>query len=290
LRAALPADRLEAAIGAAPRRSFPGARRQRPIPTFLISFNRGEMLMRCIEGVRRQRRATEIVVHDNGSNDGATLEVLQRLEQEGVRVVRRPAICAPDELNNVDETVQAYFSDFAEPCRYVVSDCDVDLSVADPRALDVYDELLNKVRNVECVGPMLRIRDVPRTYPLFKRAMNRHIEQFWRLTPIIRQTSWGEAAILESAIDTTFALHRAAEPFRRHKWALRVYEPFEARHLDWYPSGESTVYRDTSSAQISHWNNNEEQALHIGADLEYASYTAVRVKPDGELEIYTEYL
>ncbi len=175
------------------------------------------------------------------SNDSDTLLILEKLEESGVKVFRYPPITSADDLNRVNETVQAYFSDLGEPGRYVVSDCDIDMSVADPRALNVYDELLNKFPQIDAVGPMLRIRDIPRTYPLFNRVMNRHIEQFWRHIPTLKETSFGKVAILQAPIDTTLALHRAGEPFHRLKSAIRVYEPFEALHLDWYLSEEGTT-------------------------------------------------
>ena len=267
--------------------------RSHPTPVFLISFNRGGLLKRSIVGIRRLRRPTEIIVHDNGSTDPGTLAVLDELEMDGIRVFRCPAIASADELNQVNETVQTYFSDWAEPGRYAVSDCDVDLSIADPVTLDVYDELLNKFRRVECVGPMLRIRDIPRNYPLFNRVMNRQVEQFWGHCPTLVETSFGEVAVRESTIDTTFALHRAGEPFRRLKSALRVYEPFEALHLDWHRTNDQgpDIYTVTSNSAISHWNNSAELADHRDAALEHYEYYAVRKgAASNALEVYKERL
>ena len=64
--------------------------------------------------------------------------------------------------------------------------------------------------------------------------MNRHIEQFWHRQPLWAETSFGRVAYLDAPIDTTMAMHRAGEPFFRLKQSLRVYEPYEAQHLDWY--------------------------------------------------------
>src|SRR5665811_65556 len=145
------------------------------------------------------------------STNPDALRVLDELEGEGVRVFRESPIASPEELDGVNGSVERYFAEWGEPCRYVVSDCDIDMSVADPRALDVYDELLNRFGHLESVGPMLRIRDIPRDYPLFNRAMNRHIEQFWHHMPTFEETSFGRVAVLATGIDTTFALHRAGE-------------------------------------------------------------------------------
>jgi glycosyltransferase involved in cell wall biosynthesis len=258
-----------------------------PLPVFLISFNRGAMLERTIVGLRKMAQPTQIIVHDNGSTDPGTLAVLARLRAEEVIVVSREPIKSADELNKVNETVQAFFT--ANVARnYVVSDCDIDISVADPHAFAVYAELLALFPDVLCVGPMLRIRDVPRTYPLFNRVMNRHIEQFWIHSPSWAQTSIGRVAYLAAPIDTTMALHRAGQPFFRLKPGLRVYEPYEARHLDWYiRPGEATSYTNTSNGNISHWDNRSEYERYCNVNLEYLSYRAVRIGPGG-LEEYEE--
>jgi hypothetical protein len=248
------------------------------------------MLKRSIAALRKLVTPTEIIIHDNGSTDADTLAILDELQATGIAVYRCAAIKDADDLNQVNETVSHYFSAWSEPCRYVVSDCDVDMSIADPHAIDVYDELLNKFRQMESVGPMLRICDIPREFPLFNLVMNRHIEWFWRHTPTVTETSHGEAAFLQTLIDTTFALHRAGEPFRRQKNALRVYEPFEAKHLDWYPlemdGDERRRYADSSSHLISHWNNAIETPKYANVSLEHSQYRVVRSMPGGKLEFH----
>jgi hypothetical protein len=256
------------------------------VPVFLISFNRGTKLRGMVDGLRQLETETEIVVHDNGSSDPGTLEVLHELEQEGVRVVRCEPISSPDELNLVDGTVQRFFEDWGEPQRYVVSDCDIDLTVADPRALAVYDELLDRHPEAACVGPMLRISDLPEAYPLRNSVLNRHIYQFWQHDPRIEQTSFGEVASRPARIDTTFALHRAGERFHRLKMGLRVYEPFEARHMDWY-EWSSTVYRESASTEITNWGRAQEEGAEASEPLEYTSFTAIRSLDDGRVEPFT---
>jgi len=290
VEAAFPTDRLEELCEAEARELLPvEACRSRPTPVFLISFNRGAVLEKVVTSIDRLDRPTEIIVHDNGSTDTATLAVLDKLERNGARVVRRQAITSADDLNRVDETVQEFFSTWAEPSRYIVSDGDIDMAIAAPKTLDVYDELLNTHRQVACVGPMLRIRDIPIAYPLYNRVINRHIEQFWHQRPEWSETSFGPVAYLHTAVDTTFAMQRAGEPYRRLKEALRVYEPYEARHLDWYLEQiGNDVYSSTSSAAISHWNNVAELEIHKGSVLAYNSYFVVRKNKAGVLEVCEE--
>lgn len=257
------------------------------IPVFLISFNRGAMLEWVISGYRRLDCRTNIIIHDNGSTDPETLTILKKLESCGVVVAWCNKIHSAGQLSNVNETIKAYFRSHP-PTNYVVSDCDVDISVAKPEVLSLYTELLCKFPEIRCVGPMLRIRDVPPTYPLYNRMMNRHIEQFWGKRPQWAETSFGRIAYLNAAIDTTFALHRAGEPFYRLKKGIRVYEPYEAKHLDWYVEKEND-YTLTSDSTISHWNNRSEIFLHKNVKLEYSSYYAVR-QINNELEEYIEYI
>jgi hypothetical protein len=105
------------------------------------------------------------------------------------------------------------------------------------------------------------------------------------------QTSSGPAAYLECTIDTSFALHRAGERFKRLKKALRVYEPYEAQHLDWYRSEIGTdVYARTSRPEITHWNNEAERDLKSNVELKYERYYTVRRTFSGSLEPYEERL
>ncbi|TPL80671.1 polysaccharide pyruvyl transferase family protein [Mesorhizobium sp. B2-3-12] len=267
--------------------------RKMPLPIFVISYNRGKFLRAAIDSYRKMKRSVEVIVHDNGSDDPETLHVLDDLESEGCIIYKRGKIFNQDELNNVDETIKDYFSSWAQPTRYVVTDCDIDLSAANADALDVYDELLDRYTSVQCVGPMIRIRDVPHDYPLFQEVMNRHIEQFWHRKPEWVETSHGRVASIDVLIDTTFALHRAGEPFSRMKTARRVYYPFEAAHLDWYLKADdysSSAYFETSSAAISHWNNMAADKLATDGPTEFGHFIYVDTDANGVLVERTQFV
>lgn len=290
LATALPVEAIEAALG----REGPGRRlipavacRDRPIPLIVISYNRADYLRRVVSSYRRQTVASQIVIHDNGSDDPETVALLAELEACGSRVYRRAKITDPDELNAVDETVQDFFSDWAEPSDYIVTDCDIDLSVTDPHAIAVYRELLSLFRHASCVGPMLRIRDIPVAYPLFNRVMNRHIKRLWQQEPELAETSCGSVAFIEAPIDTTFAVHRAGEPFRRKKKGLRVYEPYEALHLDWYSVDDDIAYQGSVSENVTHWSNRTNYATFKGERLRFSSFRAVERRADGSLAVVT---
>jgi hypothetical protein len=267
--------------------------RSAPMPVFLISFNRGATLRKVVDGLRVLPTSLTIVIHDNGSFDEKTIEILREMEDEGITVYRYGCIENADQLNQVNESVERYFSDWAEPVAYVVSDCDVDISVASDDAIEIYKSLLCHFRKAECVGPMLRIRDIPHVYPLRNRALNRHIEQFWKHEPTLMAFDGRPVAYQEALIDTTFAVHRAGEPFRRLKMGIRLYEPFEALHLDWYCENISTedqVYATTSHGAISHWNNAAETEIHEAAELEFDHFLYVDEDGMGGLHIVKGYI
>ncbi|MFL6721662.1 MAG: glycosyltransferase family A protein [Sphingomonas sp.] len=231
-------------------------RELKPVPIFVISFNRGEYLNRTIKSYRAQNIPVEIIIHDNGSDEPATLELLREFSSAGVKIYRYEPIHQPDDLNNVELSVRRHARETGHGGPYVVTDCDIDLSIARADALRVYIEVLDMFKDVECVGPMLRITDIPKSYPLFNRVMARHISQFWGREPEWANLSVGNVAYLKHRIDTTFAVHRPGSVFRRLKAGIRLYHPFEARHLDWYASHPgSTNYSRTSSPAISHWSN-----------------------------------
>lgn len=241
------------------------------LPIFVISYNRGGMLRAAVDSYRLLPGVGEIVVHDNGSDDPATLLALEELRGAGVPVVSAPKIHTKEELNSVDGTVRWYF-ERSPPSAYVVSDCDVDMSIAAADALALYAELLERLPAAECAGPMLRIRDISPDYPLFNHVMNRHISQFWLQPPQWIQTSVGRIAFQPAEIDTTFAVHRAGEGFRRKKKGVRVYHPYEARHLDWYAAGieaERAGYERSSSEVISHWCNRARRERFERVELEH---------------------
>ncbi|RUU10838.1 glycosyltransferase [Mesorhizobium sp. M7A.T.Ca.TU.009.01.3.2] len=267
--------------------------REMPLPIFIISYNRGDFLRRSVDSYRRMKRNVEIIVHDNGSDDVETLRTLDELKSEGCIIYKGDKIYSQSELNKINDTIKDYFSSWAQPSRYVVTDCDIDLSDASADTLDVYDELLDLYTSVQCVGPMIRIRDVPHEYPLFHDVMNRHIEQFWHRKPEWIETSHGRTASIEAPIDTTFALHRAGEPFSRMKTARRVYYPFEATHLDWYLKPvdySSSTYFKTSSGAISHWNNETADKLATDKPTEFSNFIYVDADLDGTLVERTQSL
>lgn len=253
------------------------------LPLVLISFDRGAMLERTIRALERQTVPVEAVVHDNGSTDPATLDVLDRLEMRGTRVFRYPPITSPDELNLVDRTVTKVCGRRSRG-PYAVSDCDVSLEDSDPQAIEMYLRFLDTEPAAECVGPMLRIEDIPSDYPLFGKVINRHVEQFWHKEPLWTEALGRTVAYQWAPIDTTMAVHRGGTPFHREKSGIRVYRPFDALHLDWYSHDSSpSGYGQRSSPAVSHWSNDEYRERHAAERPDFDEYVIVVESPPGTL-------
>lgn len=257
----------------------------RPIPIFIISYNRPYYLLRAVKSYLALDAPVQIVIHDNGSDDKRARDLLDELEQmPRIRVVRSGKVYRPDELNGLNATVADFFAPWAEPSRYVVSDCDIDLSATKPDALNIYGALLDVVREAECAGPMLTVRDIASDYPLRNEVMNRHVKEFWQRQPEWVTVSGTKVAVLRQAcIDTTFALHRAGEPFRRLKFGVRVYFPYEAKHLDWYEPSPSEAYSSSAAPDIAHWASRPFFKQFRDALLEYETLTYVEADEAGSL-------
>ena len=78
------------------------------------------------------------------------------------------------------------------------------------------------------------------------------------------------------------------------KSGVRVYEPFEALHLDWYLSAakgpQDQTYAVTSYPLISHWNNHAETQAHEGAPLEFDHYYYVQAASPALLRVCKQVL
>lgn len=256
--------------------------RKKPTPIFIISYNRGHYLEQIIDGYKKQDRPVDIIIHDNGSDDVNTKKILANIEQQGIKVCYKEKIHCADELNNVSETINDYFQNWSEPQEYIVTDCDIDLSTSQENTITIYLALLSKFNRADCVGPMLTIIDIPKAYVLRNKALNRHILQFWHKKPKKVIYDKQEIFYIPAPIDTTFALYRAGSEYQRLKQGLRLYNPFEAKHLDWYELEKNNIYSQKSNSQISHWNNEQFKKENQDEKLNYSSFYIVQKNKNNE--------
>ncbi len=259
--------------------------RTRAVPVFVISYNRGRMLKNLVNSLKPLSRSTEVVIHDNGSDDHNTLRTLDILSEQSVKVIRRPKIASAAELNNIDETISAYFENWSEPQNYVVTDCDISVSPCDVDFLEILEEMLNRFPSIGCVGPMLQIHDISKKNPIYNTILDLHIRQFWGKYPYFLGLLDTVVAYQFAKIDTTFALHRGGDRFKRLKNGIRTYAPYEARHLDWYEEEQEDAYKQSSNADISHWGNQSFINKVKGRPLPYDHFIRVERMADQSLFI-----
>jgi hypothetical protein len=221
-----------------------------PTPIFIINRDRVTVLKKCLPGYLALGDV-QIIIHDNNSTYPPMIEYLKELESQGIIVKRIPE--KPQDFNVISEdiadTIKEWYQTNSSP-YYIVTDPDIELENPCPELLQYYIDVLNACPRAVCVGPMLRIDDLPECFKFRDRMIYSHMEQFWG--PQHTRHFFKGAYIQTAAIDTTFALYPSHFEFRRLNVGVRVHEPYMARHLDWYMdtdnlTEEQQYYKDHAS-------------------------------------------
>jgi hypothetical protein len=240
------------------------------IPIFIISFNRLTVLKVAIESYR-QLPGHSIIVHDTGSTYLPLLDYLSELERQGAVIYRnRASISRWDDLNSVNDTVRDWLGKHPTSRYYCVTDPDIMLESACSDLFEFYEFML-KTRGPQVIGPMLRIDDIPHHYPLRERVISGHAAQYWDKEPCRIDWKGRSVGYQFTRIDTTFGMYSRDVPFQRYRAGIRTYEPYWARHLDWYidPTNmqeDQRLYL-SSASQVSHWGGHWlRDKLHFGVD------------------------
>ena len=74
-------------------------------------------------------------------------------------------------------------------------------------------------------------------------------------------------------------MHRRGEPFRRLKGGLRLYRPYEARHLDWYVTSPASYSKGEA---ISHWATQEYINENYSVPRHYDKFYVIKQNLDDE--------
>ena len=151
---------------------------------------------------------TPILV-DNASTYPPTVEWLNSTTHRVVRMEKNKGIRAAWTIPGLTE-------------RYVVTDCDLDLSTVPSDVFQVMHEELNRADTYTKVGLSLEINDIPDHNP-DKPFILSNEGKYWNTK---------EGRGYNAPIDTTFAM------YRRSGWggysAIRLDRPYTARHVPWY--------------------------------------------------------
>ena len=224
---------------------------------YIISYNRLTVLKSALNSYLRFLSPMDIVILDMGSDYLPLLEYFKDLKKVGISTINFDKITKPGDLNIISDQIDR------ENCKrgcdyYIVTDPDISIEICSNDILNIYKEILNTHEDIEIVGPMLRINDIPKSYPLREWAWKLHAEQFWHKKPESIQVGDRVVYVQRTVIDTTFGMIRSTTSYKRFLRGFRTYEPYEALHLDWYITPENITddqlnFQTTTSQLISHW-------------------------------------
>jgi len=238
------------------------------IPIFIITCDRLEVLKKSMQSYHVCIKTPfEIVICDQGSTFKPTIEFLNKLESEGIRVYRwKENLNYGKERNlrrddgKIRGDIQDYFKSHPMS-NYVVTDPDVFLDDVNGDILEVYAYLLERLPRITIVGPMLRIDDIPDYYPKKEKLLTRsyhcrfHTEHKYPVNVINYRGA--EIKYIIAPIHTTFGMFRKGSPWKG-RGAIRTFAPYSAKHLDWYVDPENLTedykYYKEHASRNSHWS------------------------------------
>jgi len=232
LRTALPRavlDELSLPASKAPRIVHTLSCRRRPLPIFLPCHDLGAQLERIAASYRQQSMPTELVLIDGGAAGLETQQAIEALQQDDALVRVIDPGNPEQQAKSLRHIIQQYFKRWSEPQRYAVASGTVDFSNTSPDAFALYDELLDCFPEIEAVGPMLRIQDLPFGHP----ALSGEIAEHWLQERSSCETSLGPVGVVQASLIGNFALCRADSRHRPPRSGLRVHHPFDAGNLAW---------------------------------------------------------
>lgn len=206
-------------------------------------------------------RYSDIYIIDKGSSYPELFTYYQELKNLGVNIINSTPMengpSGPGGLNDLYKDIEPNKSD----CDYyVVTDPDIELDGCPKDMLERYADILDAENDIEIVGPMLKIDDIPDSYPAKEICLWRHVEQFWNKTPQKKKALGKTIYVQNAPIDSTFGLVRQKTKYQRLLQGYRTYFPYEAKHLDWYITPENIEsdqqhYIDNSNNTVSSWGS-----------------------------------
>jgi pyruvyltransferase len=227
------------------------------IPIFIIVHNQYEILKKSVESYKKYiNTPIEIIFHNVYSTYFETINYLELQKKKGYKVY--------DSKINDHHTVIDSIKDYIKHhpiCEYIViTDPDIELFNVNSDIIEFYIFLLNKL-NVQSVGPMLKIDNIPNFYPNKNQVIKGHTNQFWSKpvkSILFKNTNY---QYIECSTDTTFQLFSTKNIPKEfpYKNSIRTLAPYSAQHLDWYINPNdlypSQLFYLNNTTKISHWNN-----------------------------------
>ncbi|MEH6592449.1 MAG: glycosyltransferase [Halioglobus sp.] len=214
------------------------------IPVLVVSYNNGIYVKNTV--MQLQKRGVTPVVIDNCSNDLATQEILQDLEQDGWAYV----VLSDKNFGHTVGFIEPIYN--LLPDVFAYTDPDLEFSPTLPiDFLAVLSELTNEyavfkagfaldlMEEAKAVDGFIRTRKassknnpiaIDRTFSF--RAWE---AQFWRM-----RLAHESLEVYAAALDTTFAVYRKSNYQGSFFDGVRVAGEYKAIHLPWFPDLDIT--------------------------------------------------
>ncbi|MEE9374031.1 MAG: glycosyltransferase [Saprospiraceae bacterium] len=228
------------------------------VTIYIISYNRLTTLKESIHSYLKFSDYRDIVILDNGSDYPPLLQYLRDLSQLGTMVEYLPKVYTREERGKLNKVI-ARENELRNNDYYVVTDPDIAFLNPPKNILKTYILLLENL-DVDVVGPMLSIIDIPKGYPGREYAWKLHVQQFWHRNPSKIKLNNENVFYLLHKIDTTFGVFKSSYSWKRQSKGARIYAPYEAKHLDWYftidnlPEDQKYYSECVKNVAMSHWS------------------------------------
>ena len=133
---------------------------------FIISYNRIAVLRESLVSFRPLFNCANIYIIDKGSDYQQLLNYYEELKKEGINIIYSDPMIGgadgPGGLNDLHKEIDKYKDQYK---YYAVTDPDISLEGCDDDLLSIYASFLETFPDINIVGPMLRIDDIPKDYP-----------------------------------------------------------------------------------------------------------------------------
>ena len=216
---------------------------------FIINYNKLYVLKRCLNSLKEV--CSKIYIIDNASDYIPLLNFYKSIENSNIKIIYNSKITDPDDLDSLGYYINKYKDDEF----YLVTDSDIELLYPE-LAINAYKTLFKHYPDVNCIGPQLKIDNIPDNYPAKSFVLQIH-QYFYNQKPCCINNIY----FLFKRIDTTLAIYRTDKKWERlDDNSIRVFYPFNAIHLDWYITPNNMTIdqkyylKHNKNNKTSHWS------------------------------------
>lgn len=213
------------------------------IPIFIISYNRLDVLKKCIARFENDGYKN-IIILDNASTNIFLVDYLKTVKHKVYFLKKNYGHHALWKCGLFDTVINKNY--------YVLTDPDIlPIEKCPANYVEHFYRILQRYPHKVKVGFSLKIDDLPESYP-YKYDMIRFESFYWekRLND--------KDVLYDAPLDTTFSLYRPGYIEKRNfLQGIRTGYPYMARHLGWYvdidnfSAEDSSYYRTANTVSTS---------------------------------------